>query len=319
MKGGEKVKKIEIKQVDYQKIPNHKMVTLKEMGHIFEIVAVEKRNTSINIQKLDNDYYLLKSTGEVLPCNHIENRSQSKAQVAQSLGRLRDYINTNATEPLNCKWLTLTYAENMQDTKKLYTDFKIFIKKMRTPTIKNKYKYNNCEYIVAAEPQERGAWHLHVLLIFDKKAPFIPNNELATLWGHGFTVTKKLDNIDNIGAYLTAYLGDMELDTKNKSNSAINASKIKLVDYLDENGQAKTKQIIKGGRLHLYPPKFNLYRISKGIKKPIVNYLEYNKAIKKVGVGEQPNFCKTINISDNDKFSNVITYENYNKKRNKKQ
>ena len=35
------------------------------------------------------------------------------------------------------------------------------------------------------------------------------------LWEQGFTKTTKLDDIDNIGAYLTAYLGDMEFTEEN--------------------------------------------------------------------------------------------------------
>ncbi|PBG07275.1 hypothetical protein BGU81_25390, partial [Clostridioides difficile] len=40
----------------------------------------------------------------------------------------------------------------------------------------------------------------------------IPNSKMSELWKQGFTVTKKLDDVDNVGAYLTAYLGDISLD-----------------------------------------------------------------------------------------------------------
>ena len=80
--------------------------------------------------------------------------------------------------------------------------------------LKNDYKI---EYIVACEPQSRGAWHMHLIIIFDRLAPFIPNATIETLWEQGFTKTTRLENIDNIGAYLTAYLGDMEYNEENVS------------------------------------------------------------------------------------------------------
>lgn len=66
----------------------------------------------------------------------------------------------------------------------------------------------------------------------------------------------------------------------------------------------------------MYPPKFNLYRISRGIKKPIKEYISYKKAKEKVGFG-QPTYTSSVCLSDVDtNFSNIIIYETYNIKRN---
>ena len=184
------------------------LVSLKTMGHIYEICYLQKRNNEISTQLLDKDHYMYLDTGEIFECNHIENRAESKFQVGQSLKRLREYINTNVVDTNKCKWVTLTYAKNMQDTKKLYNDFKNFIRRF-------KERYGHVEYIVAMEPQARGAWHCHCIIIFDKVSPFIPNSSIEKLWQQGFTKTTKLDDIDNIGAYLTAYLGDMEFTEEN--------------------------------------------------------------------------------------------------------
>jgi len=158
-------------------IPKNSLVTLKEMGNVFEICYQDKVNNQILIKKISENEYIYLPTGEVLPCNHIRNRSQSLFQVSQSLKRLRDYINTNIVEPLNCKWVTLTYKNNMRDTKKLYEDFKNFIKRFKYNL--KEYKF---EYIVAMEPQGRGAWHAHLILIFDRLAPYIPNKTIEKLW-----------------------------------------------------------------------------------------------------------------------------------------
>ena len=247
--------------------------------------------------------------GEIKECNHIENRSQNLKQVKRSLKRLRDYINYNITDVNKCKWITLTYKDNMQDTKQLYNDFRKFIKRL-------KYKFSNykIEYIVAMEPQGRGAWHCHLLLIFNTVVPFISNKIISDLWGHGFTKTSKLDDIDNIGAYLTAYLGDIELNDNSLKNLVCdnNVSEFSIKEV-------NSKKFIKGGRLYLYPPKFNLYRISRGIKKPPV-YLEFydvfKNSIEKERLGK-PSLTKTIKLFDKENnFTNTIIYNQYNTKRN---
>ena len=66
----------------------------------------------------------------------------------------------------------------------------------------------------------------------------------------------------------------------------------------------------------MYPPNFNLYRISRGIEKPIKQYMSYKKAKEKVG-SAKPTYTSTISLTDIDnKFSNIISYESYNTKRN---
>lgn len=196
----------------------------------------------------------------------------------------------------------------MTDSKRLYEDFKNFNKRMRYALSKDGYNY---EYIVCMEPQGRGAWHAHLVMIFNKTAPYIPNDEMANAWGHGFTTTKKLEDVDNVGAYLTAYLGDMDIsDAHNLSNEELNGMRSFGLKEVEVDGIKKS--ILKGARLHMYPPKFNLYRFSKGIKKPIVNYETEKKAQKKVSAGTLT-FEKTIKLTDADsQFNNTINYRHYN-------
>lgn len=298
---------------DYS-IGTEDLVSLKTMGHIYEICYLQKRNNEIKTQLIDKDHYMYLDTGEIFECNHIDNRSENKFQVGQSLKRLRDYINTNVVDTNKCKWITLTYAKNMQDTKQLYNDFKRFMTRF-----KRRFKDYNIEYIVACEPQSRGAWHMHLILIFDKVAPFIPNATIEKLWEQGFTKTTKLDDIDNIGAYLTAYLGDMEFTEENilelqKQGLNVSQMALKEVNEIEGIKLKKPKSFIKGGRLYMYPPKFNLYRISRGIKKPIKEYHSYHVAKEKAGL-QLPTYSKGIKLSDTEKnFDNMIIYEYYNTK-----
>ena len=291
------------------------MVRVKEMGNVIELMYQEKRNSSNVIKKINANQYVDTRTGEVKEFTHIENRGQAINDVRKSLGRLRDYINTNVTNISNCKWVTLTYAENMRDTERLYKDFRDFNKRMKYYLSKQGYKY---EYIVAMEPQGRGAWHAHMLMIFDSKPPYIDNDTvMSKLWGHGYTKTKKLDgSIDNLGAYLTAYLGDMELQETVDSgliDTAINGHYHLSEVEIEEDGKKVSKSFIKGLRMVLYPPKFNIYRCSKGIKKPVVSYESEKTAQKKISAATLT-FERTIKLTDSDSdYSNIINYRYYNK------
>lgn len=305
------------------------VVRCKQTGNITELMWIEKRNSRMYIRKVDADHYIdlreepNPETGECIlhEFNRSENRAQNKAGVAKSLALGRDLLNTNIVDVDFCRWVTLTYAENMTDPKRLYEDFKKFNMRLR---YKLGEKY---EYIVAMEPQGRGAWHAHVVFIFDHKAPYIPNAELAEIWGHGFVKVKRLDNVDNVGAYLTAYLGDMDLqeaiDTKQiKLPARCNAENvsgegIKEVE-VEIDGETVKKKYIKGGRLHMYPPKFNIFRYSRGIKKPTVELMNADKAEKKVSA-DTLTFEKTLKITNGKDFESILNYRYYNSKREKSQ
>lgn len=259
---------MEIRKIDNLKVEPYSIVRVKEMGNITELMFSDSYFSKCVIQKLSKDTYIDLRDGEVKEFKHIQNRSHDLKSVSKSLGRLRDYLNTNITDVSKCRWVTLTYAENMTDTKRLYEDFKRFNMRLR-------YHIGHYEYIVAMEPQGRGAWHCHVVMIFDDKAPYIPNDLMYKVWGNGYVTVKKLDDVDNVGAYLTAYLGDMEMNEFCNTKEAINlfGKKIDVKEVeIEEDGIVKTKQYIKGARLYMYPPQFNLYRCSRGIKKPIVTY-----------------------------------------------
>jgi hypothetical protein len=282
------------------------------MGNITEIMYMQKKNRECKIQKIDKDNYVLLETGEVKQFEHNENRADDMNNVRVSLGMLRDYLNTNITDVTHCRWVTLTYAENMTDSVKLQSDYRIFNKALRR-------KIGHYEYITAAEPQARGAWHLHVVMIFDKKAPFIPNKELAAVWKHGFVTVKKLDDVDNVGAYLTAYLGDMEFVEawQNEVKVAVN-SVIKDVEVIEKDGTKRIKKYIKGARLQFYPPGFNIYRCSRGIKKPVKEEMNNEKAEETVK-NAVLTYETTIKLFDEEKdFENIINKRFYNKARKEK-
>lgn len=285
-------------------------VTVKQTGNITEIRYMQ-RDIDCKIQKLDKDHYVVIDTGEMKDFQHGCSRASNLQTVSHSLRNLRDILNTNVMQPEKCLWVTLTYAENMRDEKQLYQDFRKFWMRFKTYLLRSQFW--PCEYIAAAEPQGRGAWHLHIVFIFESEVPFIPNAKIAEIWKHGFTKTRALTNIDNVGLYLTAYLADIDVTEALKMPGGIANVKGNLKAVQNRTGQ--TKAIVKGGRLCMYPVGFHLFRCSKGIRKPeIINCTEA-EAMAAVA-GEPLTFEKTIRISSTGNASfNVINYRQYNKAR----
>lgn len=284
-------------------------VAVKLCGNIIEVKHSAHGPPEIIIQKLDADNYVDLRTGEVKLFQHTASRAEDKASVAQSLRNLRDIINTNLTDPETALWVTLTYKENMRDTQRLYEDFHAFIKRFRRYL--KREGHPPVEYIAAAEPQGRGAWHLHVLLLFPEKAPFIPNSHMAKLWGHGFTKTKSLKGVDNPGLYLTAYLGDMELTEVAMSGTT--RGRLGEVEAEDEQGRKVKKAVIKGARLHLYPSGFNLYRCSRGVKRPQVLHMTEGEAQQIIGAAPLT-YEKTIAVTDSEgQTLNILNFRQYNR------
>lgn len=286
-------------------IPDGDLVTVTKMNHIVEVQHMQKMNRKAHIKKLDKDRYIYLGSGEIKEFDHIENRSQSHNSLRQTFKKLRYLINNNFTGAGNELHVILTYAENMTDTERLYKDYEKFIKRLR-------YKYkdiSSIDYISVVEPQGRGAWHCHLLLRFnDIDKVYIENSMLAELWGHGFVTIRSLKDVDNIGAYLSAYLTDVEF-TKENIISLVDTD---YVVYVKEvNGQEK--YIVKGGRLHMYPSGMNLFRKSKGIVYPERQRMKY-KEIKKIVGSAEPTYQKSITVENND-FTNTINYEQYNLKR----
>lgn len=292
-------------------------VKVVEMGNIIETQYMSHRNCKQTIQMLKGgEQFVVCSTGEIKDIEHHETRKDNRKGLYKTFANIRALINTNVTDVNKVRWCTLTYAEEMTDTKQLYDDFRKF--NMRFQRYCKQKGYDKPEYIVIMEPQGRGpgVWHAHLLYIWqDMKAPYISNKDFSNLWGHGFVQIKKLNNVDNVGAYLTAYLGDMEIDDIDASKLA--GKQYKVVEVENEENKKIKRVIVKGNRLNLYHAKFNMIRYSRGIKRPVVEMMSQAEANKKISDATKT-FERAIKLIDVDNnFEAVIIKEQYNKIRGK--
>lgn len=307
-----KVEVIKPEDVGYTDAP----IKVTTCGNVIETMSMSKVNRKGSaIINLGDYKYVLPGeidnvtgeiTGEIKEFNRTDNRSENLNGLAKSMKAVRDLINCNVVDPSCVRWVTLTYAENMTDTKRLYTDTDKFIKRLKY--YHNKNGLEDFEYIHIVEPQGRGAWHIHGLWIYKNKAPYLPNNDIADLWQHGFVTVKKLDEVDNVGAYITAYLCDVPVE---EYEGTAQPKQIKTVEVENEDGKKVKKKYVKGGRLHLYPSKMNFYRTSRGVKRPTVEWMKREQAKEKVKAGTLT-YSKAIRLSDGDEFTSEILYEYYN-------
>ena len=281
------------------------LVTVTKMNHIIEVQHLERMNRKAHIKKLDKDRFVDLKTGEIREFEHSQNRQQNYNSLRQTFKKIRYLINNNFQGHANELHVTLTYKENMMDTKQLYGDFKRFMTRL-----KRKYQsQTTIDYMTVVEPQERGAWHCHLLVRFnDVDKIYIPSQTMADLWGMGFVKIKALKDIDNIGAYLSAYLADVELSEEHVG-TLINEKREIVTKQVD----GQEKKFIKGGRLHMYPPGMNLYRKSKGIVEPERENMRY-KDVKKIVGSANPHYQRAYHIENKD-FQNTISFIQYNTKR----
>jgi hypothetical protein len=306
----------QIREVDNPEYDAYAPTKVLTMGHITEVLTMKKPSLAPPIRKLSKDLYEYIPTGEVRDFEHHDTRADDAQSVRRTLAHIRALINTNVTDAENCRWVTLTYAENMTDTVRLYEDFRRFWQRFCYWC--KKEGYQRPDYITVQEPQGRGAWHVHAFFIWPTKAPYIPNNAvMAVLWGHGFTSTKALDDVDNIGAYFSAYLADMPLEEYQALPDSQRVSlDLTVKEFTNADDLTKSKKFVKGGRLGLYPAGMNIVRKTKGIKLPEVERMTYAEAQKKVSSAKLT-FSRSFEIvTDDGDVCNTMTKSYYNSKRN---
>lgn len=112
--------------------------------------------------------------------------------IVRTQTQIRRLVNSNQDFT---KFVTLTFAQNLQDIKIANRHFNKFIMRL-------KYQYPVLKYISIIEFQKRGAVHYHFLC----NLPYIENSKLSKIWDNGFVKINKIQDVTNIGAYVCKYL-----------------------------------------------------------------------------------------------------------------
>lgn len=249
------------------------MAKIIKTGNI--ITMREALHTPLNyIRKMDKQHYIYLPTGEMR--TYKTQSRVSSGSLRRTFVRLRDLIRCNFDGGNDQLFITLTYAENMTDTARLSRDYDRFYKRLR------RYINRPLKYIAVIEPQERGAWHIHLMLrTVDKTPLYIADNVIRKLWKNGITQTERLKNADDLGAYYVTYFTDLYgSDHKRK----------------------------KAARLPLYPPHFKFYRCSQNLEKPTIVELPHSEAAAIIG---KPQTETIVIIKGADNHGNPILLNAY--------
>lgn len=205
-------------------------------GNVVELFTYERGyfkgyQTPVKVGRAGN------ATDENKQLNREKARKRASAKV-------RNLINAN---PQLNKFFTLTFADNITDLKYANNQFRCFIKRLNRYLVK--LGKSPVEYVAVVEFQERGAVHYHLLC----NLPYINAKELAQIWGNGFVKINKIDNVDNVGAYVTKYMTKDNADDRLAGNRSFFTSQglNKPTEILDDDTASRIYSAVLCGDLEM--------------------------------------------------------------------
>ncbi len=152
------------------------------------------------------NYHEVKKIGRSSKDTTDEDKALNREKVLQ---RARSRVRRLAcANPQLNKFFTLTFADNVTDLKYANNQFCCFIKRLNRYL--TKMHKDKVQYIAVVEFQERGAVHYHLLC----NLPYISANKLQEIWKNGFVKINKIDDVDNVGAYVTKYMSKDNADER---------------------------------------------------------------------------------------------------------
>jgi len=176
-------------------------------GHVLEVYEYEKTPV------LPSEKKKLKSNNLNLDNIEFDNKlTDRQNNMQKARNRVRRLITANFDE--NSKFITLTFKDNLKDVKQANYEFMKFIQRMR-------YRYGSFKYITVIEFQKRGAVHYHMI----SDLPYIENDELRKIWGHGFVKINDISHVDNVGAYMIKYMTKDNADMRLQGLKSYQTSK----------------------------------------------------------------------------------------------
>lgn len=188
---------------------------------------------------------------------------------------LRRIVNANVGQwgdDVTSKFVTLTFKENLCDLDKANYDFRQFIKRLNYKVYGK--KCSKLKYTAVPEFQKRGAVHYHVIFY---NLPYIESKVIQEVWGYGFIKVNKIDDIDNVGAYICKYLTKSNVDSRLEGRKCyFNSRGLKkpLEVYLDDDELKDIKKRLPEGAM-TYKSEFDNEYLGK------IEYQQFNLSILK--------------------------------------
>lgn len=170
-------------------------------GRVIEIIDYE-RPIFKELQRKEGS-----NLGRSVVADKQDQERHREDTLQKAKARCRRLINANAHQYHDSSgrtykpvFFTATYADNITDLTETNKDLRRFIKRLGN---RAHGSTGSLKYVAIPEFQERGAVHYHIVIF---NMPWIEHKELARIWGHGFVWIKGIEQIDNVGAYVTEYM-----------------------------------------------------------------------------------------------------------------
>ena len=201
-----------------------------------------------------------------------KNREVSLMRARRDLRRI---VNANIDQwgdDVTCKFVTLTFKDNVKDLDLANYEFEKFIKRLNYKVYGK--SCSKLKYSVVPEFQERGAVHYHVIFY---NLPYTKADVIEKVWGNGFIKINKIDDIDNVGAYICKYLTKSNYDCRlmgRKSYFNSRGLKKPIEVFLDGDELENKKKSLPGQAM-TYKGEFENEHIGK------IEYEQYNLSILK--------------------------------------
>lgn len=185
---------------------NRKLIYRKAIvsGNVLEVYEYEQPILKGDCRARSGRANAVFTSEETKQENRMKTASRARSYV-------RRFVNAN---PHLDKFLTLTFAENVTDIERANHEFKKFILRLG-------YLFPSLQYVKVTEFQARGAVHFHLLC----NLPYVEVEQLAKIWGNGFIKLNRIDNVDNVGAYITKYMSKDSIDPRLAGHKCYTMSK----------------------------------------------------------------------------------------------
>lgn len=229
-------------------------------GNIIEVYKYEK---SFSVGGIGRNVNGRKGSKILTDEEKANNRVRVLSQAQKSVRRT---INSNVYQygSITPKFMTLTFSEHITNLKQSNYEFKKFLQRLNYYLYKD--KKNRIKYTAVPEFTKKGRVHYHVVF-YNLKV--IKSDILANIWGNGFIKINKINNCDNIGAYISKYMTKDNDKLKLEKSYFNSRGLIKPVETIDKKKIEKLVTSLPSLKL-----KYNNVFESEYLGK--ISYYQYN-------------------------------------------
>jgi hypothetical protein len=195
-------------------VPSTYDIRLIQAGNVIELIEYENLVLKYD-KKIINEYETCMKKGRSIEASVDKKKVNREHVIYKARNDVRRLINANVHQWSDVKgntykpvFLTLTFAENIQDLSSANKEFRKFIKRLGNYVARDQ---GYIKYVAVPEFQQRGAVHYHLIMF---NLPYTPVKRIAEIWNQGHIWIEAIDHVDNVGAYIVKYMNKEKDDER---------------------------------------------------------------------------------------------------------